>query len=87
MNRTVQVTVLQDDIDNGEPRMMKECAVARAVSRDTGFTARVSGRWIRVYPPDGRPVLYLAPECVLFFACRFDEGRPVEPFKFEMSRI
>lgn len=96
MKRTI--TVLQDDIDQGCPRAPENCAIARAATRDLadlfadllGENLRVgvavghlnvwAGSWQLVYTAD------LPVEARSFIAC-FDQGLPVEPFKFEIELL
>jgi hypothetical protein len=86
------ITVLQDDIDNGKPRSSRDCAIALAAKRElftdiligstdiwigsTGFTAS------NIETPAERGTL---PVEALAFILRFDQGLPVEPFKFEVD--
>lgn len=88
MKRTI--TVLQDDIDNGEKKVPYKCAIARAAHRDladllsedctvhatTRLCLAVRGRtYMRADMP---------PEAVDFIR-DFDSDAPVWPFKFEVD--
>lgn len=84
MRRTI--TVLQDDIDNGKPGRIRRCAIALAAGRDLAdlpgadrvmVTGRIWGgemRWRADMPGEAHA-----------FQRLFDDGKPVEPFKFEVD--
>lgn len=79
----VQLTVLQDDIDQGKRRDGRECAVALAAKRELGAShVLVTRGWVMA---DGRR--YVVPGGLLLFVDRFDEGFPVEPAKFELAAL
>lgn len=84
------VTVLQDDIDQGEPGSAQKCAVALAVLRDVPAARQ---RFAGVGPGSlvwytGRPGVSCelqVPDEVTRFIRQFDFGHQVEPFKFEVE--
>jgi hypothetical protein len=78
------ITVTQEDIDCGEPRSSNRCAIARAVSRETGQDCLVSPCGIRVgdYWSNMLPIT----EEARYFITHFDVGRPgIKPFSFELD--
>ena len=90
MKRTV--TVLQDDIDNGEPRRAYRCAIARAARRDLADLLPEHGHACF----DGSFLIlknefYVelaearAPREARDFISSYDNELPVEPFKFEIE--
>jgi hypothetical protein len=77
------ITVLQDDIDNGEPNNVNNCPIARAVKRDLNEDmVMVLRRHLNTY---SNPEQFLLPAEARMFALQFDMGLPVEPFKFEIG--
>ncbi len=82
MKRTV--TVLQDDIDNGEPSRIGRCALALAAKRELAdlpgaenlvITGGIfAGSWKAVLPQEAR-----------HFRRNFDNRGLAEPFKFDID--
>lgn len=76
----IPVSITQEDIDVGEPRNGRKCAVNRAIKRATGSTGVwVDGMTIEI---DGKE--YRTPSAVETFINDLDNGRPVEPFEFRI---
>lgn len=93
----MQITVTQDDIDNGAQCNCTDCPIALAVRRATGGCGvQVGQRWVDIYDTTDRwPVSaaagsYSLPQSAQIFVETFDddEGGPaaVEPFAFELAR-
>lgn len=78
--RKYTIRVTQDDIYNGVPRAIDNCAVARAIRRDTGDPNAEVG--IVFCEVNGHDVN--VPRFVSDFITRFDDGYPVEPFEFDI---
>jgi hypothetical protein len=77
------ITVLQDDIDNGQKRNSRNCAIALAAMRDLNEDmVMVLRRHLNTY---SNPEQFLLPAEARMFALQFDMGLPVEPFKFEIG--
>jgi hypothetical protein len=75
------ITVLQDDIDNGEKGVSSSCAIARAAKRDLSLDT------VLVRPGLLAASGYYAqlPAEATCFILEFDRDIPVEPFKFEVD--
>jgi hypothetical protein len=86
--RIVDITVLQDDIDNGDPRVSTNCPIARAVKRDMPDIQGVTvGYCVSVVTGTVEDLLYsaeLSPEGHEFVAA-FDQGYTVESFKMQLK--
>jgi hypothetical protein len=86
------ITVLRDDIDNGERRHSNWCAIARAASRDLADLMEEGdqigvGSAVSIWIAGGCESRLSAelPEKVKTFVNDFDNGCEVEPFKFEVE--
>ena len=93
----MKISVTQEDIDFYKPSSNAEnCPVARAIRRATGKYASVhnvnnhSGKFVAIrvantfYAAYARPYIK-ADEIVTQFVRRWDEGKKVEPFRFELD--
>lgn len=77
------IAVLQDDIDNGIVASHTECPIARAARRDLQLEDySVTVDYMRIFLGMNFAPL---PHEATTFAQRFDAGRPVEAFKFEIE--
>ena len=90
--------VSQEDIDKGIPRECRFCPVARAVQRGIGrrgWVVEVKGRSItfllwRDWQTGGgikRSVTLDLPWEVKNLIWDFDDGKPIEPFSFELPDL
>jgi hypothetical protein len=79
----MKIEVSQDDINFGRRRSTGYCPIALAAQRTTGEKWIVGSNmmWKQDSPQDDN--LYFAPEVELFIK-NFDEGKPVNPFSFEI---
>lgn len=76
----MKITVTEDDIKHGIRGYPDRCPVALAVSRETGhFDVFVDGD-IHFYMFD----MTFSRRCVSKFVERFDHGKPVKPFSFNI---
>ena len=79
-----QITVTQEDIDQGLRQTPTGCAIARAIKRQTGFSAVV-------YPYDiyvtGKDISYHQETSgeIQDFIVKWDVHYPVKPFSFELN--
>ena len=75
------ITVTADDIKRGNRQDCFECPVARAVRRAMSKSA-----WVGYFTMgwDGSKARKL-PKKVASFVSRFDSGKPVKPFSFEID--
>ncbi len=82
MKRTV--TVLQDDIDNGEPSRISRCALALAAKRELADLPGAENLVITgcIFARTWKAFL---PEETHYFRRDFDNKETVEPFKFEVE--
>lgn len=80
------VTVLQDDIDRGEPSRIGRCALALAAQRELADLPGASRLVItgRIFAASWSARL---PEEARNFQRKFDSGEPVESFKFNVDII
>ena len=79
------VTVLQDDIDNGEMGVHDECPIARAIRRDMMADWSSVGPLCLYYHDGEGRYAAVTTHAILQFIHRFDVGQPVEPQKFEVD--
>ena len=80
------LTVLQDDIDNGERTRAEHCAVARAIRREWGADSVLVGpSTARVFTPWDAICKAVLPPAAVEFIAAFDCGEKVEPFKCEVE--
>ena len=82
--KTIRVKVTRRDIDNGKPRDMDSCPIAKAIHRCRFRKAEVDNSVIhlRGYYSDGDPLPM--PETAKRFVKQFDAGKPVKPFAFTL---
>jgi len=93
----VNVNVTQDDLDKGEACSSCRCAVARACLRavpeadhvsvepqDKSYLPPVSITFCCPGWPHGSFTV-LAPQIVAEFVDRYDRGKPVQPFSFQLD--
>ena len=75
------ITVTAEEIKRGNRQDCFKCPVARATSRATSKSA-----WVGYFTMglDGRKARKL-PKKVASFVSRFDSGKPVKPFSFEID--
>lgn len=80
----MNITVTQEDIDDGRPGNAFLCPVALATKRDSGMDASVSSHDLCLYRNDG-PTLWraLLPAEAATFIDGFDASRAGMPFSFE----
>jgi hypothetical protein len=78
------IKVLERDIQRGQQTDSNSCAIARAFRRHFHTTdVDINGSEdIRI----GDHVYY-APACIDTFIAKFDNGKPVKPFRFKLTRI
>lgn len=91
MNK-LTVTVTQDDIEHGVTRHCQKCPIARAVARELlpGMSVEVVAATVRITPVN-RPAWHTPvalceslPPRALTFIERFDAGKSVRPFTFQL---
>lgn len=79
----MRIEVTQEDIENGKPYSAWSCAIAVAIRRAT----RREIVWVKL--GENTIALYRReiplPHSVKEWAERFDEGRSVEPFTFDLD--
>lgn len=90
LKKTVHVEAC--DIERGKPGSATSCPIARAVRRQHASKRGVSvGRDDVVVGSRGEtrrhPAVYALPAKASRFVGRFDEGKPVRPFSFVMTRF
>jgi hypothetical protein len=80
----VRVEVTRADIRQGVPRCGEDCAVSLALNRATDRAWFVTGR---VAHSGGKRngVSVRLPDAAVQWIAEFDDGRPVEPFAFDLE--
>lgn len=78
----MRVAVTQEDIDGATPMNCDNCAIARALRRQTGDPDWQVGMEM-AFTTEGP--LYLLPLTALGFVSLFDAGLAVVPFVFELE--
>jgi hypothetical protein len=79
----IRVEVTAADIAAGVRRFCSYCPVSLAVRRATGWLVQVDDDEVHLRVGDLTSRVKLPPEAVRF-VWRFDEGKPVKPFAFEI---
>ena len=77
----LNIHVTKTDIARGTPDDQRRCPIALAAKRATGKPCAVWGGMIEV---QGRPDPYELPGQARRFIDRFDEERPVRPFRVSL---
>jgi len=78
----VTIAVTAEDIANGDPGNCSTCPVALAISRETGLDASfLDVDQEEIIIDEGQ---LTCPIVVQQFISRFDNGKPVDPFTFEL---
>lgn len=87
MNKRILVDVTQEDIEMGERRASMRCPVALAVRRVPELSACVVGPKDVISDSPAHPngLDIPLPGAAIKFVLRFDSGRPVRPFSFELE--
>ena len=78
----VTITVTQEDIDQGIRESYYSCPIARAAERALKWRVMVYTDTILV---GDSGCDYKLPESAQEFISRFDTGKPVKPFSFEVG--
>ena len=81
LQRRLQITVTQEDIDAGIPAS-HSCPIARAVRRQTRLRNVSVMLHINISTGNGRWRSFLMPERAIDFIQSFDGRLPVKPFSF-----
>jgi hypothetical protein len=79
----VKINITLDDIWRGRPYSMSECPIALAIARAVGGNVKVFVH-VRDGTVVGEKVFYLH-EIASAFIDRFDKGKKVEPFSFDLE--
>lgn len=81
------VNVTAKDIKNGCPQRADSCPITLAVKRllKTDNDVETSDV-IEVFGKSGGSEFYRVPKKATNFILRFDEGKPVKPFKFRLVK-
>lgn len=81
-----RISVLAEDIAQGDRRMAASCPLARAISRACGVEASVGARSATIYQ-GGQPtwIDVPLPSEAVQFRWDYDEGRMVAPFVFALK--
>lgn len=82
----MKITVTQEDIDHGIPRLSSRCAISHAIRRQTGEWGDISLTIIKVRI-GGVQYYGNAPKAARQFIRDLDAGRPVEPFSFDLAGV
>lgn len=79
----VKVEVTQEDIDAAKPQDMKNCPLAKAVSRAYGKKVEISSihAWVGVFTSARLP------QIAIDFFSAFDNGRKVKPISFKLDFV
>jgi len=80
--RTYTIEVTAEDIANGIPMEPCKCPISLAATRSIGYPCAVAVDYIRKRYGDDHAAL---PKEAADFVLRFDSGRPVAPFQFEVT--
>lgn len=82
------VEVTQEDIDNGSPANAGHCPIALAVKRATGARDVVVSveRSGEIYVHNDKTTVYRHTKASGKFVTKFDEDKPVKPFKFRLIK-
>lgn len=76
----MRVEVTQEDIDQGKPRRVTLCPVARAVGRVATNRYKVTAFYL--VPCRTSLPRVILPDKAMLFIDAFDAGQPVKPFTF-----
>lgn len=87
MSRIVEVT--QEDIANGDPIGMRECALALAIKRaEKADDVLVKSSYPCVEIIKGKKTEFLwLPPILRIFVSRCERGMPVKPFQFDLDYV
>jgi hypothetical protein len=78
----MRIKVTQEDIDCGHRGDSQRCPIAQGIRRLRNPQHVEVCDWIEIDNDN-----YEAPAEVIEFIVAFDEGKPVEPFEFELSIV
>jgi hypothetical protein len=83
--KLIKIDVSEADIKWGHRKDSGRCAVARAIARTIPDATRieVDTQSIR-FTSDGDRLMYLTPLSVMNYVAAYDDGRPVEPWRFQL---
>jgi nitrate/TMAO reductase-like tetraheme cytochrome c subunit len=85
----MKITVTQKDIDKGLKSSCYECPIAHALKRKVKNKIRygfaVNADFIDL-TKDNKWWIYALPKKAQTFIKRFDDGKPVKPFTFEIEK-
>ena len=85
----LNVDVTQADIDGGVRNSCTQCPIATAARRATGVPrlnfVYVYRTGIDIWNGPRRSHQFILPSIALGFMARFDRGKPVEPFSFQVE--
>lgn len=85
--RAIKINVLRKHIKAGKPDRMNACPIALAL-RDKGFIApKVNLLSIRCKTSKRKPIYMSISDRMERFIRRFDEGKTVKPFSFQLKDL